>query len=301
MKVDAVTHRSWVKPDRLFLVFKYTVFVLLTINLFFFWRENALAAPHLYAGGVDWHNLLEAYSDTIDTLAWLVLLWLFELETAVIPDEKLRGGMKWLLTAIRSICYFFIITSFFGYIGSWYQISEVTPFLIDDVCSLVGTSFSWIVTLNDYPALDAVTCQVLQGESLVRIEGTEIIGTLSAAQAISYLGFVDIINSGAWLLVVLVLEAEVLLQLRDQLGPRLVGWLKIVKAVLYITLFAAAVYWGFEGDFLDFWDAFLWLVAFVFIELNIFQWQAEIEEEKAHGHAPGYLADQSDRLNQSPG
>ena len=32
-------------------------------------------------------------------------------------------------------------------------------------------------------------------------------------------------------------------------------------------------YWGILGDFLDFWDAFMWLVAFVFIELNIFQWQ----------------------------
>ena len=38
------------------------------------------------------------------------------------------------------------------------------------------------------------------------------------------------------------------------------------------------MYWGFVGDFLDFWDAFLWLVAFVFIELNIFQWQVETEE-----------------------
>jgi len=45
--------------------------------------------------------------------------------------------------------------------------------------------------------------------------------------------------------------------------------------VLYSILFAAAAYWGLLGDFLDFWDAFMWLVAFVFIEMNIFQWQAE--------------------------
>jgi hypothetical protein len=30
-----------------------------------------------------------------------------------------------------------------------------------------------------------------------------------------------------------------------------------------------------KGDFIDFWDAFLWLVAFVFIELNIFNWNQE--------------------------
>jgi hypothetical protein len=35
------------------------------------------------------------------------------------------------------------------------------------------------------------------------------------------------------------------------------------------------------GDFLDFWDAFIWLVAFFFIEMNLFQWQ----EETAAGRA----------------
>jgi hypothetical protein len=36
-----------------------------------------------------------------------------------------------------------------------------------------------------------------------------------------------------------------------------------------------AVYWGFEGDFVDFWDAFLWLVAFFFIEMNVVEWRRE--------------------------
>ena len=47
-----------------------------------------------------------------------------------------------------------------------------------------------------------------------------------------------------------------------------------MKFVLYSTLLLAAIYWGFKGGFLDFWDAFLWLVAFVFIEMNVFEWRA---------------------------
>jgi hypothetical protein len=50
---------------------------------------------------------------------------------------------------------------------------------------------------------------------------------------------------------------------------------KVIKAILYSLLFCAAIYWWLEGDFLDFWDAFLWLFAFIFIELNVFDWQAE--------------------------
>jgi hypothetical protein len=49
----------------------------------------------------------------------------------------------------------------------------------------------------------------------------------------------------------------------------------VVKPVLYVILLLVAAYWGIAGDFLDFWDAFLWLFAFVFIELNIFEWQEE--------------------------
>ncbi len=54
---------------------------------------------------------------------------------------------------------------------------------------------------------------------------------------------------------------------------------RIFKVVLYSTLLAAAIYWGYAGSLLDFWDAFLWLFAFVFIELNLFDWQAELKAE----------------------
>ena len=61
----------------------------------------------------------------------------------------------------------------------------------------------------------------------------------------------------------------------------------ISKLILYSLLFLAAIYWGFEGDFVDFWDAFLWLVAFVFIELNVFEWhQEELEEAGSGGAGP---------------
>lgn len=44
------------------------------------------------------------------------------------------------------------------------------------------------------------------------------------------------------------------------------------KQVRFVfALLLAAIYWGIKGDFVDFWDAFLWLVAFIFIELNVFE------------------------------
>ncbi|MBT8060894.1 MAG: hypothetical protein KJO33_14975, partial [Gammaproteobacteria bacterium] len=93
------------------------------------------------------------------------------------------------------------------------------------------------------------------------------------------LAWIDIINAGTWLIIVVLLEVEVWLQIKGLLTDRMLAVGKWVKGFFYAVLLFCAIYWGFEGDFLDFWDAFLWLVAFIFIEMNIFQWHEETEEQ----------------------
>jgi hypothetical protein len=69
---------------------------------------------------------------------------------------------------------------------------------------------------------------------------------------------------------------------KDSLTSKMMFAFKYIKGILYAILLFCAIYWGVEGSFLDFWEAFLWLLAFIFIELNIFQWNSETEEEKEH-------------------
>ncbi|MEJ2534885.1 MAG: hypothetical protein P8008_05325 [Gammaproteobacteria bacterium] len=286
MKTDPVTHRPWVRPGTLFRAFKYAIYCLLTLNVLLFFREDFLAAQEVFGDTIGWAHLVEAYSATIDTAAWVVLLLLFELETAVIPDERLRGGLKWVLMAVRSLCYLFIVWAFWGYCVKLGMIADFQPFTGPAVCDLVGTHFTWVLTLDEYLHIDAQACATLSGQELVRIAGTDIIGTVAAVEAAVRLAWVDVINAADWLLIVVLLEAEVLLQLWGKLTDGLIRGLKVLKGVLYAVLFLAAIYWGVLGDFLDFWDAFLWLVAFIFIELNIFTWHAEVEEEMAHHQGP---------------
>lgn len=90
----------------------------------------------------------------------------------------------------------------------------------------------------------------------------------------------DIFNAGAWILVVVVLEFDIWLQLKNQFKGKLYLLSKIIKGILYAILLGAAIYWGMVGNFLEFWDAFLWVVAFIFIEHNLFEWQAETSVPK---------------------
>lgn len=264
-----------------FRVFKYSIYSLLTLNIWLFFKEDSLAAQQVFTQGVSWENVVEAYSATFDTAAWVLLLLLFELETAVIPDEWLKGRLKWLLMAFRSLGYLFILWAFWGYCVKLGVVSNLQPFAVDDACTLINTSFTYVFILDEYFAIDAAACVALNAEPLMRIGGTDIIGTLGATANMVNLAIVEVINAADWLVIVFLLEVEVLLQLYGKLSDRLVRVFKIVKSVLYSVLFGAAVFWWFQGDFLDFWDAFLWLVAFVFIEMNIFNWQAETTDEQA--------------------
>ena len=78
---------------------------------------------------------------------------------------------------------------------------------------------------------------------------------------------------------VIVLEVEVRLQLRGKLSKQILNATRLVNFSVYAVLFVAAGYWGYAGDFLDFWDAVLWLFAFIFIELNVFEWQYETSQQ----------------------
>lgn len=278
-KVHSARQRA-LHPHTLFRVFKYAIYCLLAFNIYLFFSEEYLASIEVFRSGWSWSQLTEAFSATIDTAAWVVLLLIFELETAVIPDEKLEGRLKWLLLAIKAVAYGFIVWAFWGYVSKWGYLSQTVLFSADDVCSLVGQGFSWVNDLDQYPALDATSCAALQGQALWQIDGTRIIGTAEAVKAIQNLALIDIINAADWLVIVALLELEVLMQLGNRLNSRRILIAKFTKGVLYSVLFFCAVYWGLLGDFLDFWDAFLWLVAFIFIEMNIFQWHEEIEEEK---------------------
>jgi len=161
-------------------------------------------------------------------------------------------------------------------------VTDLVPFAIDDVCSLIGTNFTYVLTLDEYLPLDQAVCTAMNGLPVMQINGTEIIGVEPALGDAIALAVIDVVNAATWLIVVVLLEVEVYLQLKDKLTSRVMFAVKYTKGFFYVFLLYCAIHWGVKSSFLDFWDAFLWLVAFVFIELNIFQWHSESEEGREH-------------------
>lgn len=89
------------------------------------------------------------------------------------------------------------------------------------------------------------------------------------AAAIGYVReseWLDAINSGLWIAVVVLLEIEV-----RCIGAvaRRRAWFAAVAATLYAALGALVPVWLWRGEWFDAYDAALWLIAFAAIEMDV--------------------------------
>jgi hypothetical protein len=263
--------------SKIFQLFKYSVYALLTLNIYLFFVIEWAASPHRFADGIVLFDIIEAYVATIDTVAWVILLLMFELETYVLDDQQFTKRVTWTLHGLRAFCYMFIVYAFYGYLIKLIFLSGTGPLPgVSDLCSLVDGQWAYAVDFDEYATLTAANCASFStANAFLQFPGLFAAVDQTGLTDIIRLAWVDVINAGVWLLVVLVLEIDVRLQERLKLEGAVLYLSNASKYILYSILFLAAVYWGVKGDFVDFWDAFLWLVAFVFIELNVFEWQRE--------------------------
>ena len=158
-------------------------------------------------------------------------------------------------------------------------ISQFSPHQITDLCSL-AKEWKFMETLNVYNEFSKETCRSLSvaGSEFFSHDGYKVITDANTLSDVKGLAWVDVINASAWVSVVLMLEVDVHTQLGNISSKLWEKYHIFVKVTVYSVFFLAAVYWGVTGNFLEFWDAFLWIVAFVLIEMNMFEWQAEVAE-----------------------
>ena len=246
---------------------KYFIYAMLSLNIWFFLAEELASAQFALEADDTAVMGIQLFSATLDTIAWVILLLLFEAETAVIPDHRLKGLLRIAIHVVRMLCTLAICLAFLGYIAEWRTLLASVP-VTQSACSLVSDNWVVMLKLDEFIPLTASNCAQWGSDTKV-VSGLEhVLAAPSGLLAAQRLALVDVINAGAWILVVVLLEIDVRVLTRwDDMSRYAVHLWKGAKLMLYTTLVVAAIFWGFKGNFLDFWDAALWLFAFVFIEL----------------------------------
>ena len=231
--------------------------------------EEYAALEHTFIENLSALQFIQVFSATTDTVSWFLLLLLFEIETSVLDLRNQSRKIKFSIFLFRGLCYGAICYAFLGYYYELLTIYDVTLVSKNDVCP-ISSNWSLLVDVDEYISLEPENC-ILLPSVLGQISSFKIIAPMDTLASVQYLTLVDLINAGAWILVVAVLELELQLLQKEDTSKIVINSFFLLKAILYLVLFSAAIYWGFAGDFLDFWDASLWLFAFIFIELNIFK------------------------------
>lgn len=268
---------------QLYLLFKFSIYLLVTINAIEFINSDIKAAAATLGDEFSWKELHSVFSASIDSIAWLVLLVVYELETSVVEDDVLNRGYKWLFYAISLLCYVAITTALLGYWGKLQLLLNYSPANIVDLCTY-SSKLNLMTQLDEYTPISASNCAGINTHDLQKLKDLPVVFSASlytGFRSITTIAWIDVINASTWLLIVFLIRLDIVLELRGGMSSVMARLNKLVKLVSYLVLFAMALYWAIFSQFIDGWDAFLWLVCFFFIELNLVNWQNENESKES--------------------
>ena len=255
-----------IRSGIVFTSFKYTMYALLLINTLYFFEVNSAAEAATGGGAIA--EIIIAYADAVDSAAWLLLLLLFELETSYEPPERSERWFQPLIGGATLLCWAIIVYSFYGYYGGADMGPGFAAYAGPDPCGLAGTGALFAVTLDDYVPLDAANCLELAADARYSAE-LNMFATPENLSLINRLIWTDIVNAGTWIIVAGMIELEIFMRITGRATPQFLRVSNIIKLPFWIVLIVAVVYWWALGAPVDAWDAFLWIAAFFFIELNM--------------------------------
>jgi hypothetical protein len=200
----------------------------------------------------------------------MVLIVLFEMETSALAKNLFTGMRKWVITGLTAACYVVLVYAAYGYATALVDAYQYEPIESKSACYFANTNFAY-VDLEARPIeLTHENCGTFAGEELFKSPPSDnLIATQTNLLALQKLSWVDVFNAAAWLLVVLLFQVEFSLEQAKKLTRHRLVITIAWKGAAYLVLFGCAIYWTAYSAFIDFWDAWLWLLAFILVDLDL--------------------------------
>ncbi|MCP3956651.1 MAG: hypothetical protein GY719_02240 [bacterium] len=275
---------------------KWTVYTLLLVNFgYYFWEEWGIAMHVLRDGGT-FLKWTAAFSASLDEAAWFALLFLFELETHAIPDEKFTPALERTLHAARIVAYVMLAHTIYAYgVNVWkLEYRQIVVPEVSSLCDLAGKEMSFTSNMK-YTTIDAKNCGELSTASrFYQTIGEPVVTDPRGLVIEKQLGWVDLVEAVVWLLIVFSIELVVHEQNRDIAGGPMIRATNAAKGLLYGILLLVTAYWAYRGLWLYVWDELLWIGGFAVIEMNVVEWRDELLEEESQD-GPTQLLRRTDR------
>jgi len=261
---------------------KLVIYILLLINFVLYIIDDIRIASYTLQEDASFLDWTQSFATTIDESAWLILLFLFELETYMLSDEAWSKSLfTRFMYFIRACCYIFLMHSVYAFSVIYYDLLNVQQLQnITNLCELIPLDMTFVRNLS-YTTIDSLNCHELSNQSVFYFtEPNLVVSDMSGLQLERNLALVDLLEILVWLLILFTIEAMVWLQDRAITQGKLISLIKVSKYFLYGMLWSMAAYWTYLGHYYFAWDEAVWIVGFISIEMNVSQWKEEIEREK---------------------
>ena len=261
---------------------KWIVYTLLIVNFAFYIAEDWERALHTITADSTLLDWTSEFATSIDEAAWFLLLFMFELETYVLDDDKLKGWTQRLVRGTRIVCYLMLAHTVFAYVETVYDYGKTQPVEnATDLCQLIDADTSYVFNL-EYTKIDQGNCGELSTANQFFWLGDDpVVTDMPGLELERDLAWADLVEAVSWLIILLAIETVVRMQSRGVTEGRVLSAAKGVKLILYALLIGIAVYWGTLSHWLYLWDELLWIGGFAAIEMNVSEWRGEIQDIQA--------------------
>jgi hypothetical protein len=276
------SNRFNITKESAFRIFKVVIFWVLMVNLLYYLYEDVTAYLYL-ASGSTLFDVLEAFAVSIDYVAWMVLIVLFEMESSAKTKDRFTGMRKWVIAGLTAACYVVLVYAAYGYVAGLQDSYNYAPIESRPACYFANTGFAYMSSSARPIELTHENCSAFAGKEILKSPTDNLIATEANLMALRKLSWVDVFNASAWLIIVLLFQIELTLGQLKKLTKRRLIVVKAWKGFSYLVLLVCAIYWTVYSAFIDYWDAWLWLLAFILIDLNMLGLEESQDQKVSDG------------------
>ena len=135
---------------------KYIVYTSLLINGVLYVRDDLVAVVAALPPDATALDYFTQIATSLDTVGWLGLVFLFELETYAVPDEKWTAWLSRTVHALKVACYLAIAGATYGYVYEAIELYDVTR--AEDVPELCAVADQGIpIQTNQFEYIDVTS------------------------------------------------------------------------------------------------------------------------------------------------
>lgn len=263
--------------ETLVLWFKWIVYGLLFINFGLYLSKDITAAQHTITAQTTVMGWLAAFAPSMDQFAWVMLIFIYEFETYWLEDDFDNRLVLTFMTIGKVVFAVMILNTVVAYTSLLLEVYKVTPAgAAGELCQFADQGLSFLRNVA-YTTITSENCTAIShaGE-LFRYPKDPVLTDTAGLNEDWWFRFLDLLEAGAWFLILGLTELSVRLLDRGIYKGALTNAEKLLKGLCYSILVGVSAFWVAKTQYMYVWDEFLWIASFLLLEINMSAWRAEL-------------------------